>query len=77
MQAYFARAACRYFRQTRLALPLRFNAIAHLLLDGNLTRGGDTPVIVHYTHHKPFNPNADLPGYQYLCTRKGRRRRRT
>ena len=59
----------RYFRSTRMVLPVSTNAIAHLLLDGNLTRGGDVPLIVHYTHHKPFDPDRDLPGYQYLCRR--------
>ncbi len=59
----------RYFRLTRLALPVRTNAIAHLLLNGTLTRGGDVPQIVHYTVHKPFHPELDLPGYQYLCRR--------
>ncbi len=52
-----------------MVLPVSANAIAHLLLDGNLTRGGDVPLIVHYTHHKPFDPDRDLPGYQYLCRR--------
>ena len=61
--------ARRYFRSTRLVLPVRTNAIAHLLLNGTLTRGGDVPQIVHYTHHKPFHPELDLPGYQYLCRR--------
>jgi hypothetical protein len=42
-----------YFRYNRFILPTTYNSIRHLLDENNNTRGGEAPVIVHYTSKKP------------------------
>ena len=50
-----------YFRFDRWALPLKYNAIGHLLKrKGEITNAGTKPVIVHYTGAKPMKLNPEL-----------------
>ncbi len=64
-------AGRRYFRHSRMTLPLAYNAIAHLLANGTTLPDGSAPRIVHYTWHKPFRRDLGKPGHQLLC--RGRR----
>ena len=45
--------ACRYFKYTRVALPIEWNAMAHKLTDDGRTPGGARPRIIHFAEHKP------------------------
>lgn len=58
---------CRYFKYSRMTLPLRYNAIAHLLVNGTTLPDGSDPIIVHYTWHKPFRRDDSKPGHSLLC----------
>ena len=62
---------CRYFQYTAWLLPLSYNAYADRL-EVNLTPGGESPLIVHHTVHKPFpqatKTTTSYPGHQFLCS---------
>jgi Glycosyl transferase family 8 len=50
-----------YFRYDRWTLPVRYNSISFLLEnEGNTSRSGLKPVIVHFAGEKPFFPNPEL-----------------
>ena len=58
-----------YFKYTSLTLPLEYNVQASQSLHGNVTVGGQAPVIVHFTENtKPFGGPMGLPGHQFLCS---------
>jgi len=57
-----------YFKYNAFTLPLEYNAMAGPTLEGNLTVGGRSPKIVHFTEFKPFNGDQGLPGHEFLCT---------
>ena len=63
--------SCRYFKYTAWLLPLSYNAYADRL-EQDLTPGGEPPLIVHHTVHKPFRQAAKTktshPGHQFLCS---------
>ncbi|PSC67076.1 glycosyltransferase family 8 [Micractinium conductrix] len=57
-----------YFRFTGMMLPIEYNTMASDSLDGNVTLGGRSPVVVHFTRNKPFHgPVPGKPGHQFLC----------
>ena len=62
---------CRYFKYTAWLLPLSYNSYADRL-ELDRTPGGETPLIVHHTIHKPFAQAAkaktSYPGHQFLCS---------
>ena len=44
-----------YFRYSRWILPIKYNAISHNLDRDGLTRGGNRPIIAHFTNQpKPI-----------------------
>lgn len=54
-----------YFRYDRWNLPIKYNAISHLLKDyGDHTAGGTAPVIVHYSVAKHYSMDLD-PGLHH------------
>ncbi len=62
---------CRYFKYTAWLLPLSYNAYADRL-EPDMTPGGESPLIVHHTVHKPFpqavKAKTSYPGHQFLCS---------
>ena len=51
-----------------MMLPIEYNTMASDSLDGNVTLGGRSPVVVHFTRNKPFHgPVPGKPGHQFLC----------
>lgn len=60
-----------YYHYTGIRLPLEYNTMASDSLKGNVTLGGRSPIIVHFTQNKPFKgAQAGKPGHQFLCTQK-------
>jgi hypothetical protein len=52
-------------------LPIEYNTMASDSLAGNITLGGRSPVVVHFTHNKPFGGAVPgRPGHQFLCSRE-------
>eukprot|EP00891_Asterochloris_glomerata_P007498 jgi/Astpho2/7498/Aster-x0323 len=60
-----------YFKYTAWLLPLSYNAYADRL-EPDMTPGGESPLIVHHTVHKPFpqavKAKTSYPGHRFLCS---------